>query len=245
MIVANNINTFIVETQILLQACSWQLTELCSAQYFSGLLALLTMLLQHLLAYIFQNHCLKNIPSDLHTSQCQWTFSLILWFSPCVKCWLGPSVIWIMTPDTLVWLSVALALSLLLLLFVSVQPVLPSVCFFLLSLFNLSYPSLLILFLALLNPPLLSPSPPLSPSFCLPPLWHILGGICTDTVYRSEKRFSLDYQHYDTTAFTPKRTHTPRHSLARSMLSLHAVPAQIMEINVCFGKNGLKQLLCC
>ncbi len=243
MIVANSINIFIVETQILLQACSWQLNKLCSTQYLSGLLALLTTLLKHLLAYIFQNHWLKNISSVLQTSQCQWTFSLILWFSLCVKCWLGASVIWIMTPDTLVWLSVSLALSLLLLLIVCTQPVLPSVCFFLLSPFNLPHLSLLIPFFSTHK----SPSSLLLPSFCLPPLWHNLGGIYTDTVYRSEKRFGRDYQHHDTTAFTPTCTCTPthRHSLAPSMLSLHTVPAQIMKINVCFGKNGSKQLLCC
>ena len=58
------------------------------------------------------------------------------------------------------------------------------------------------------KPPLFSHLPLL---VCLPPLWRILWGICTATVYRSEKRFGLDYQHHDTTAFP--HTDIDTHSL--------------------------------
>lgn len=151
-----------------------------------------------------------------------------------------------MTPDTLVRLPVCLARSF---SFIA-RSLFPRSAF---CLFLSFYLRLVLLTLTLSAYPLFfliypSPNPFLPPSLPplrLPPLWHILGGICAAPVYRSGKRFGLDYRHHDTTAFTRTDTHT--HTLARSLslqldlvLSLRSVPAQIMKINVCFGRNGLE-----
>lgn len=141
-------------------------------------------------------------------------------------------------------LSVSHTLSLILI--VSVQPVLPSACFFVLSPACIPHP--------LFHPPpslhslFIHLQPPLTSSLFLS-LLFLCGifcwGICTATVYRSEKRFGLSQQHHDTTAFTH---HTHTHTLC---IQVHVVTLRSASLDYedkCLlweKKNGLKQLLCC
>ena len=145
-------------------------------------------------------------------------------------------------------LSVSHPLSLIHQFIVFMQSLLRSACFFLKYSSSLSlYPSSPLC----TNDPTSNPTPLCSPHILLCSSF-VADSASTATVYRSKKRFDLDKQHPDSTAFTHTHTHTHAHA---RFCSVHVVTSHCASTDYgdkCLlqggkreGKYGLRQLLCC